>query len=65
MSSSDNTRLGKELEKLEREDPAVGEAARRLERVVDGILARKDVPKKRFHKSTPDAPCEPYTGETL
>jgi hypothetical protein len=63
MSSGDGTRLGKELAKLEKEDPAVGEAARRLDKTVTSIVyrAKANIPKTRFHKSTPDTPCTPYS----
>jgi hypothetical protein len=58
---NDKTRLGKELEELERTDPEVREAARRLDAAIDHVLARKDVPPVRFHKSTADHPVQPYT----
>lgn len=50
--------LSAELAKLERTDPAVREAAERLDAVFDSILARGDVSRARFRKSTPDRPCE-------
>jgi hypothetical protein len=52
--------LSVELAELERTDPDVRDAAERLDRAVDSILARGDVPRARFRKSTPDRPCEVY-----
>lgn len=56
--TTDNTRLGRELAKLASEDPAVAEAERRLDDTIDQLVyrAKSGVPRKRFHKSTPDKP---------
>jgi hypothetical protein len=56
--TGDRTRLGRELADLERTDPAVAAAAARLQAAIDAVLARGDVPRTRFRKSTPDRPCE-------
>lgn len=50
--------LTEDLAELERTDPVVRAAAESLDRVVDSILARRDVPRTRFLKSTADRPCE-------
>lgn len=51
------TRLDDELAELERTDPDVAAAADSLDRAIDAVLARGDVPRARFHKSTPGRPC--------
>lgn len=50
--------LTEELAELERTDPAVRAAAESLDRAVDSVLARRDVARTRFRKSTADRPMQ-------
>jgi hypothetical protein len=58
---NDMTRLGRDLDELERTDPAVAAAAAALDDAIGRQLLRTGpdaVPLTRFRKSTPTTPME-------